>query len=347
MQDIRLVGNDGEYLNLETQSGDKFRLVLDESLRAAVKRDSSQRLDAINISPREIQDAVRAGASAQDVASQHSVPLDYVEKFALTVIDEIGHIIASAQAVRVAIAADRYSEATQLEFGEVVAERIANASGKNAVWSAIKFEGLPWHVTVTYDLGETQVAAVWSFDQRKLVLSPENEAAIKLSAGDHASSIPAPKLRTVDTDDVQTQVISLPKPAEAPAEPTIAVVPEVSRISAIEELTRASVATNKYSEGFAEEPSAIEPVQQLTETADLLEALRRKRAEANKSEPATIVEEPVVTQVVEPVAVEPAPAEPAPAEPAEVAPAPISTAKKGRPSMPSWDEIVFGTKTED
>jgi transposase len=44
MQDIRLVGNDGEYLNLETQSGDKFRLVLDESLRAAVKRDKSVQL---------------------------------------------------------------------------------------------------------------------------------------------------------------------------------------------------------------------------------------------------------------------------------------------------------------
>jgi hypothetical protein len=334
MQDIRLVGNDGEYLNLETQGGDKFRLVLDESLRAAVKRDTSHRLDAISISPREIQDAVRSGTSAEEVAVQHSVPLDYVEKFALTVIDEIGHIIASAQAVRVAIAADRYSEATQLEFGEVVTERVSNAGGKNTVWSAIKFEGLPWHVTVKYELGEGQVAAVWSFDQRKLVLSPENEAAVKLTAGDHASSIPAPKLRTVDATEAQTQVISLPKPVEAiAAEPAIAAVPDIKPLSAIEELTRASVTTHEDLENVVSGEFSTEPAEALTDTADLLEALRKKRAEANKK----------ATENIEPAEVEVAPA---PTE-AEVAPAPISTAKKGRPSMPSWDEIVFGTKTDD
>jgi len=166
MQDIRLVGNDGEYLNLETQDGDKFRLVLDESLRAAVKRDNSLKLDSISISPREIQDAVRAGASAEDIAAEYSAPIDYVEKFAQTVVDEIGHIIASARSVRVAIAADRYSEASQIEFSEVVAERIANSGGNNAVWTAAKHEGLPWHVSVTYDSEGKSRVAVWSFDQR-------------------------------------------------------------------------------------------------------------------------------------------------------------------------------------
>jgi hypothetical protein len=31
----------------------------------------------------------------------------------------------------------------------------------------------------------------------------------------------------------------------------------------------------------------------------------------------------------------------------EMPAAPIAPAKKGRPSMPSWDEIVFGTKADD
>ena len=336
MQDIRLVGNDGEYLNLETQSGDKFRLVLDESLRAAVKRDNTAQLDTINISPREIQDAVRAGESPESVAAKNSIPLDYVEKFALTVIDEMGHIVASAQAVRIAVNADRYSEATQLEFGEVVAERIQALNGKNATWSAIKHEGSPWQVTVSYETDGKPVAAIWSFDQRKLILSPENEVAVKFSTGNHAS---APKARTEEPN--ATQVISLPTAVSIEEDepvtpvitsvPGIAAVPDITPVSAIEELTRASVSDFVADEVQSEESP-------LSATADLLEALRKKRAQAS------VAAEPEVAEVAEVVE---AAEEPKTLPVEEIAPAPIAPVKKGRPSMPSWDEIVFGTKTED
>ena len=349
MQDIRLVGNDGEYLNLETLGGDKFRLVLDDSLRAAVKRDTTIQLDSVSISPREIQDAVRAGSTAEEVSAKHSVPLDYVEKFALTVVDEIGHIIASAQSVRIAIAADRYSEATQLEFGEVVAERIANQGGKNARWSAAKYEGLPWHVTVTFESPNGETAAVWAFDQRKLVLSPENELAVMFSAGDHASSIPTPKLRPIEPVVEKTQVIDLPTSTVVVEEPVVE-APALAVVSSIEELTKASVASAEAkaeSLATAETLTSPEPEsspEPLSATADLLEALRKKRAEAAKSEP-TLPKQPEapeakVEPLQEPVS-EASEVEEVP--PATVAPA----AKKGRPSMPSWDEIVFGTKTDD
>ena len=340
MQDIRLVGNDGEYLNLETQTGDKFRLVLDDSLRAAVKRDTSIQLDSIGISPREIQDAVRAGQSPESVATEHSVPLDYVQKFALTVIDEIGHIVASAQAVRIAVNADRYSEATQLEFGEVVAERIQALNGKNTTWSAVKLDGSPWQVTVSYEIDGKPVAAVWSFDQRKLILSPDNEVAVKFATGNHAATS---KARVEETN--LTQVISLPTTVEVeddePVAPVIASVPdiapvvEVPPISAIEQLTRASVSTHE---------DVVEPAEEspLSATADLLEALRKKRAQATEAVQAI---EPVAEEALREVVTESTPTPEAPVT--EVAPAPIAPAKKGRPSMPSWDEIVFGTKTED
>jgi hypothetical protein len=329
MQDIRLVGNDGEYLNLETQDGDKFRLVLDESLRAAVKRDNSVKLDSISISPREIQDAVRAGATAEEVAAKYSAPIDYVEKFAQTVIDEIGHIIASAQSVRIMIAADRYSEASQNEFGEVVAERIARSGGEKVSWSAAKHEGLPWHVTVSFTAEGKDKEAVWSFDQRKLVLSPENETAMQFSAGDHSSAVSAPKLRNVEVIPEVTQVIELPT---------------IASVSSIEELTRASVEVYETTEQVSE--TGAEP---LTATADLLEALRKKRADATKAD--EVQKQPAaddsnVVELLEQVEAE----EPLEdfAEIEEVAPEPIApVAKKGRPSMPSWDEIVFGTKADD
>ena len=328
MQDIRLVGNDGEYLNLETQGGEKFRLILDDSLRSAMKREQHPHLGNLNISPREIQDEVRAGASAEDVASKHAVPLEYVDKFAQTVIDEIGHIIASAQTVRISIAADRYSEATQMEFGEVLESRLRKAEATKFKWSATKREGSPWLVAVDYETPQGSTSAVWSFDQRKLVLSPENAAAVKLSAGDFAASTDAPKLRQIEPSVDETRVIELPRiAAEEPATPSHS---PVSVVSSIEELTRTSVealANSDETEAVEDADTKAEieakPAEQspLSPTADLLDALRKKRAAAPAAEPEK-------------------------AE--EITPAPVVPAsKKGRPSMPSWDEIVFGTKTED
>lgn len=211
MQDIRLVDSDGEYLNLETQSGEKFRLVLDDSLRSAIKREATVQLDSVSISPREIQDLVRSGISAHDVASKHGVAIEYVEKFALTVVDEMSHIIASAKTVRISVEADRYSEATQMEFGEILEGRLKKVGASNVEWSATKLEGEPWMVSVSYDANKEHKAAIWSFDQRKLVLSPENDAAIRFSAGDFTSNIVAPKLREVDSSADSTKVIELPE----------------------------------------------------------------------------------------------------------------------------------------
>jgi hypothetical protein len=82
----------------------------------------------------------------------------------------------------------------------------------------------------------------------------------------------------------------------------------------------------------------------------LLDALRKKRAVANAIEvdstavrnmPEVKLLESEVGQRSEELVESADTVEEVEATP--VAPA----AKKGRPSMPSWDEIVFGTKTDD
>lgn len=336
MQDIRFVDSDGEYLNLETQGGEKFRLILDDTLRSAIKRESQVQLDTVSISPREIQDLVRSGLSAADVASSHSVPLDYVEKFALTVVDEIGHIIASAKTVRISVEADRYSEATQLEFGEILEGRLRKADATNIHWSATKLEGEPWMVSVSYLSAHENRTANWSFDQRKLVLSPENESAVKLSAGDFAASPSTPKLRRVEETAENTRVIDLPRVDIVSETESSAEASAPATVSSIEELTRSSLqSVTDEAEG---ENVIAEP---LSPTADLLEALRKKRIAATE---APIADSASVATDPEPKAPELV-SEP---EVEEIDPAPIApAAKKGRPSMPSWDEIVFGTKADD
>ena len=113
-------------------------------------------------------------------------------------------------------------------------------------------------------------------------------------------------------------------------------------MSSIEELTRSSVQA-------LEEVENSEP-QDLSPTADLLEALRRKRASANttfpvESQPFSEPEHYFPTVETHEDSLE---ANGSAAAVEEVSPAPVTPpTKKGRPSMPSWDEIVFGTKTDD
>jgi hypothetical protein len=90
--------------------------------------------------------------------------------------------------------------------------------------------------------------------------------------------------------------------------------------------------------------TSVEPI---SETADLLEALRKKRSERESSE----TEQPVpqteflslVPDVAEETMEEQEVSPPPPVVESEQPTAP----KRGRASIPSWDEIVFGTKTED
>ena len=81
MQDLRLIGvhEDGQHLLLADLEGTRFRVPLDESLRAAARRDRP-RLGQLQIEmadsmrPREVQALIRAGASAEEVAERSGGP---------------------------------------------------------------------------------------------------------------------------------------------------------------------------------------------------------------------------------------------------------------------------------
>jgi hypothetical protein len=228
-------------------------------------------------------------------------------------------------------------------------DRVHNIGGSNLTWNASKQELEPWQVTVSFDVDGAARLAIWSFDPRKLVLSPENEQAVKLSTGDQGGHIVVPKLRQVEPESTPVQSVQVTEVIEFPAvaepEPATATA-TLKVVSPIEQLTRKSVedasglaAKVEVDEDEADANVSAEPNESLSATADLLEAIRRKRAE--QTAPSAAAE----TVKVEPIPVEPARAEPAKAEVEE--PAVTPPAKKGRPSMPSWDQIVFGTKTED
>jgi hypothetical protein len=366
MDDIRLFETDGDFLVLEAQDGQKFRLLIDDTVRSSIKREKLQQLDSISITPREIQEEIRNGATIEQLIKQSGATFEFIEKFAAPVIAELEHIVSSALSVRLTIAGDRYNDSTQIEFGEIITGRLITSGAEGISWVAKKIEPNNWHIVANYRLNGAAGSATWSFDPRRLTLSPESETAVTLSSQETLNNSVIPKLRTVDVSNVAETVVMedvIPIGRGAEFETPIAREPEFERPAPSTPAAFLKPVFDEVPPVPPAAPVAVTPAPEqrarepLSATADLLEALRRKRSEREEDKPrdAQLDAHPDTTNL-RVIDIEPTPVAPiAMPEPVvavetvdEVAEAPkASTPKKGRATMPSWDEIVFGTKADD
>lgn len=394
MDDIRLFETDGDFLVLEAQDGQKFRLLIDDTIRSSVKREKMQQLDSVSITPREIQEEIRNGATIDQLIAESGATFEFIEKFAAPVIAELEHIVSSALSVRLTIAGDRYNDSTQIEFGEIITGRLITSGASAISWVAKKIEPNNWHIVANYALNGIAGSATWSFDPRRLTLSPESETAVTLSSQETLNNSVIPKLRTVDLtgvaetsvlDDVipigrgaefETPFAREPQPDQFDVER-----PEPSTPAAFLKPVSDVQPTSQTSTAQASQAAASSPVQAttptpqaspepLSATADLLEALRRKRTEREVEKPsATALDSHPDTSSLRVIDITPAPTQTEyTSEPPVEAGIDVGTEstgstivdadenssepktsapKKGRATMPSWDEIVFGTKADD
>lgn len=177
MQDLTLVGvhDDGEHLVLTGADGQRFRVSVDESLRAAVRRDRA-RLGQLQIEmdgrlrPKDIQARIRAGHSAQDVADEAGLPLEHVRRFEGPVLAEREFVSRQARGVRVR----RPGAGTQPSLGELVSERLARRDVEDdaSVWDAYRGDDGQWVVTLTFPAGGRTRVATWTFDPQLRHVTP-------------------------------------------------------------------------------------------------------------------------------------------------------------------------------
>ena len=359
MPDLRFESSDGEYLHLEGEDGTSYKLLIDEGVRRAIRRDAITDQDSVKISPREIQLEVRAGVSLEELVAKTGASFEYIEKFAAPVVDELAYIVKSALSVRITMAGDRYSDTTQVEFGDVIATRLAAAGELTHGWTARRSDNGGWQLHCRY----SDNVATWAFDPRKLALSPENENAVQLSTQQSLTDSPIPKLRPVSpagspidpqapaTSSIST--ISTPQ-ADASLAP-VATVPPVASLRSISSIPNedshspietspdlgvtSDLGRTSEFEGvvpFGRQNQQPAPASQGTEdlanTADLLDALRRRRLERENE-----ANEPVTEQSANLDSESESGNQEDDAKPK----------KTGRASIPAWDSIVFGGKTED
>lgn len=342
MEQLKVIGTEDDRLVLATESGERFALAVDDVLRRELRRarrDHDDESQAARPSPREIQSHIRAGLSAEEVASLLGARVEDIVRFEGPVIAEREHIVGQALAVPVLLGGDFDAEGHPT-FGTAVRGKLAEAGATSERWTSWK-DHSGWTVKLEFTANEVDHDARWGFDPRRSTLSPLNADAIQLSRQGSLPDGLIPRLRALDSappkddsrfdsgafgprrlPDADFESPDLPAPA-APA------VQE----AAIKRADETPVTS--------------------AETADLLEALRRRRGQR---EPLPGAEEAAPGRNHSPIALfdalEPgydeAPAETQDepeAQPSAVAEAGRRT--KGRTSMPSWDEIVFGARTED
>jgi Protein of unknown function (DUF3071) len=371
MDDLALVGvhDDGDHLLLAGPNGQKFRLRVDDSLRAAVRSDrvrlSQLQLESEGrLRPKEIQARIRAGETAEQVAAAAGVTLAHVQRYEGPVLAEREYVAEQARGVSVR----RHGNSDE-SLGALVSDRLTQrqVDPSDVTWDAWRTEDGSWTITLDFVAGEKSRRARWSFN---------------------------PALRHVTAQDDEARWLTEDEPEAASAPATSGAGPR--------RLTPVRETPNREHVFDVEASGAVRAVAQDPPAVDLLDTLRERRG--RRSRPLTEEEERAgapdpVREAIDSLLSraealgEPPPAHPARSRPhdardgevlvlpdvgqldldvAELQPAldraghSVSDADHGEPdddgsgpagrrsgnrkqrraSVPSWDDIVFGQRRD-
>ncbi|MDN4482127.1 septation protein SepH [Demequina lignilytica] len=345
MTSLSLVGpsEDGLHLVVETESGDRFELPLTDELRHAVRytrpaassRPPAEQVDeAPTLSPREIQQRIRGGLTAAELCELTGIAMASVEKYEGPVVAERRYIADLAQETRIG----RDPSAPQL--GELVTDRLAarGVDPESVVWDAWREVDEPWRVAADYRVSGRSVRAQWVFDHAARTVTAEDEEARWLSETE-LLDVPIPRRHLSAVREAAETAAPLQE--SRPPAPTTDAVPVVELAPATPPASPVDNPTELLLEDLDLRRGTRETVDdpETDEDDEVFEGFgpaRARQAETGFRHPAGKARE----QTAETAAPAPAPAKPA--EPSERR----TAAKRGRASVPSWDEIVFGAKND-
>ncbi|HET7900703.1 MAG TPA: septation protein SepH [Candidatus Nanopelagicales bacterium] len=312
MRELAFVGlaDDGVSLVLSSSDGTRYTVPCDERLEAAVRRDRS-RLGQLEIaldgtSPRDIQLRVRHGQSPDDIAASSGLPVERVLRFAGPVLAEREHMAAQA----------RETELREGGSARTVAATVAEVLSAGGVdtelleWDAWRRDDGRWSLLASWEpvdsvaLGAT--AALWIYDPAGRTVVADDPASAWLFG--------------------EQSTVAL----ETEARPYLVGLPG-GEVSDGEE---------SWEDDIEDPDAAFTAIVERSSGAEVVELLDRPPAEPDDAAPLDDLYDTL-----------PGLARPeAPAPPrrtrrkAKGEPAAAKPAAKQRASVPSWDEILFGTR---
>lgn len=375
MAELELVGihADGEHVVLVDEEGQRHRLVIDDALRAAVRRDRPhlEQLQSDSLRPREIQTLIRAGASAAEIAADSGMRLEQVRRYEGPAIAEREHVAARAQSVTIG------REPGAPTLGDLVLDRLAARGVGSPHWDARRRGSEPWEVIARFVAGDREREATWQVDLAAGSVTALDDESRWLSETDlgstegprrHLSAVRAARLYDVETD--------------ADVAPALAAVDAVIRdtrpttLLPIEDDDAAPTATSAPAEAAGADRAGThsgthdgpnggtnDGPDDGTDAADTEALLDELSTARGVRQPVHIDDDALAAEVAhETPALEtpalweedpPAGAHTPASRPEEATDAVVleprnrrKSAKNRRTSVPSWDEIVFGARND-
>ncbi len=325
MAHLSLAGlsGDGKRLLLVSDKGVEFTLDVDARLRAALRGDHA-RLGQLEIKmdsalrPRDIQARIRAGETPEAVAQAAQTTVEAIMPFAAPVMAERQHVADRAQRSSVRRSAQSGGART---LGDAVGGHLRglNVDPGTVTWDSARREDGKWTLTASFSAPGRSGLARFVFDAPGNYSTVDNDEATWLIGDAPAADTGAP----VSDDIARARARRL----AAVDDDQLALGDDAISLVRDED---ASLGAEQPVEAFL--PDAVDDTDDTDvdpDTDDSDEPASEAPVEEPDQEPD---EEP------EPTAAEPGADEPPGRKPAK---------KRGRSSVPSWDEIMFGGSSQE
>lgn len=316
MRALRVVGFDGEgdkgvVILEDPDRGDRFTVPADERLRAAARGDVL-RLGQMStdlesqLRPREIQARIRAGASVEQVAQAAGVPIQKIESYAYPVLLERSQMANLAQQAHPV----RDDGPDVRTLNEVVAYTfgLRGQDYDQAEWDAWRGEDNKWVVTLSWTVGHSDITANWGFQR-----------------GAHGGTVTA--LDEHATDLIDGQLSRPPR-----------------RVGPVIDFSKPETG-DEVAEPGARTATDDRPAPEAGRSGHHVGRTRAESRGDSRSDART--EAPAVdTRAPEPEPAGHAEEEASEAETGAADRPAVKRPRKGKPVMPSWEDVLLGVKTQ-
>jgi len=332
MRELSFVGlsEDGTCLVLSTTDGTRYSLAFDDSLEGAIRRDRNRlgqpELSLDGVTPRDIQQRVRHGQDPDDIAASSGLSIERVLRFAGPVIAERQHITQQAIEVEIRL------EGEYRTVKDIV-QSVLDGGGIDAgllEWDSWRREDGRWSLLASWDPrvldGIGSRDALWIFDPADRTVVPDDLASawvfgdrptVEVSRGKSRPFLvalgSAPEVEISSwTEDVDDPDAAFTAMVDRDSGAHLVQVVDRSPIVAINQLPvepdLGGPGDIEYTSPHTDPDSATPP--EPTRTS------RRARRKTGREAPARAVGD-------------------------------VEKGEKPRATVPSWDEILFGSRNPD
>ncbi|MDO4664716.1 MAG: septation protein SepH [Actinomycetaceae bacterium] len=279
MLELELLGPspEGNAVILTDVEGKRYTLPISDELRIAVRRPIISRTEPrlpppqAHIRPREIQALLRSGRSAEEIAKEHEVDVQMVQRLEGPIVAERNYFAARALSYHIG------SDETAPTIEELVINRLAARGIDTSLisWDATREAGKTWLLHLTYVKSGAEVLATWQVDTTTKSVTALDSESMWLTE----TAVPAGPSRG------SRMLRPLPNVMEPEEEPET--IPEITSGTEhiLEELNKQRGKRQEPSsdledmfEDEAEDPPSMEPPRPILEIAELPKA----GASANK-----------------------------------------------------------------